>query len=62
MKKLTFILSTALLVSQGALADPLDARGGFNKEQMKTDREHKLQRDKACRSEKRYRDNFDKIG
>lgn len=46
MKKLAIIFSSAVLFSQGAIADPIDVRGGVDREQHKLEREMKLERDK----------------
>jgi len=46
MKKLAWILSSAVLISQGALADSKEMRGGLEREQVKLEREMKLEKDK----------------
>ncbi|MBO1927541.1 hypothetical protein J3998_08110 [Thiomicrorhabdus sp. 6S2-11] len=46
MKKLALILGSAVLFSQGAMAETSDARGGFDREQVKYERQAKIERDK----------------
>jgi hypothetical protein len=51
MRKLAIILSSAMLFSQAAMAKEPYARCGFDKEQVKHEREAKLERDKQYRQE-----------
>ncbi|QKI89331.1 hypothetical protein [Thiomicrorhabdus xiamenensis] len=59
MRKFALILGSAMMLSQTAMAEAPDARGGLDKEQSKYEREMKLQRDRQHRhfhKELKYRE------